>query len=724
MRNYKYSYCTYAKRFLLIFTLLVPGIHLKAADTLKIPLNQTLFQAEIQYQNMLGSIPDVTKYPRSVYENGSTRVVGSSDWTSGFFPGGLWYLYELTQKSGYSSIAADRNQAIADQRFNTGTHDLGFMLYCSFGNGLRLTENESYKQILLDAANSLSSRYNETVGCIRSWDFGSWSFPVIIDNMMNLELLFWATKESGDSSYYKIAVDHAKTTLKNHFREDNSSWHLVDYNPSTGEIIGKMTVQGASDNSSWARGQAWGLYGFTMTFRETGDSTFLQQAKNIADYIIANPSTPGDLIPYWDYMAPNIPNEPRDDAAAAITASALLELSRYTKSDEKNYLTTALKILQSLTSDAFFARPNTNNFFLLKHGTGHKPANSEVDVPLIYADYYFLEALARYNNLTGKNNPPALIVDTNITVFANDTSSFDITGYDIDNHDPLNFEISGNPDYVNLIQINDSLAKLIVVPDTSHIGDSLNFTIKVSDSGGENTVKTIYLSIADPFWKNIVVTASDFQDPNIPENTIDNNFNTRWSAEGNGEWILFDLDTVINLKSVEIAFYIGDQRQSNFTIQVSTDGISWITVLYGTSSGSSLQFESFKLAEAFKARYVKIVGFGNTQNAWNSFIEIRFTFESIATKVSTGSEFQGGFEIYPNPASDIVYIIYSGRQTRESSIKIYDINGRIVLSRDVKTKNTSEIGSAKVNISGLSKGIYFISHKTATSSIVKKLIKN
>lgn len=720
MRNNKIYY---TKLLFLLFVFLLPKMQTEAADTLKISLNEILYQTELQYQNMLESVPDITKYPRSVNSNGSTRIVSSSDWTSGFFPGGLWYLFELTRKSTYRSLATNRNQAIADQRFNTSTHDLGFMLYCSFGNGLKLTGNENYKLILLDAATSLSSRYNATVGCIRSWDFGSWSFPVIIDNMMNLELLFWATKESGDSSYYKIAVNHAKTTLRNHFREDNSSWHLVDYNPVTGEIVNKMTVQGAFDNSSWARGQAWGLYGFTMTFRETGDSTFLHQAVNIADYIIANPSTPSDLIPYWDYMAPDIPNEPRDDAAAAITASALLELAQYTESNKEEYLAIAKKILQSLSSEEYFARPNTNNFFLLKHGTGNKPANSEVDVPLIYDDYYFLEALTRYHQLSEINNPPALIIDTNINVFANDTSEFKIIGYDIDNFDPLNFQISDNPDYVKLDQINDSVAILIVMPNPSHIGNRPDFRIKVSDSDGESTEKTIHLSIADPFWKNIVVTASDSQVPNLPENTLDNDFNTRWSADGNGEWVRFDLDTLIILKSVEIAFYNGNQRQSNFTVQVSTDGVSWKTVLYGTSSGSSLALESFTLTENPQARHIKITGFGNTQNSWNSYTEIRFTFESIATQSKINGVSGIALELFPNPASDIIYVTLQGIQNCKGILMIYDISGENVFSEEVKSTNGTNHISVAISTSGLKAGTYFLEFKSGEYRSIRTLIK-
>lgn len=220
---------------------------------------------------------------------------------------------------------------------------------------------------------------------------------MIIDNMMNLELLFWATAATGDSTYYDIAIKHADTTIANHFREDNSSYHVINYHPETGEVQRKRTAQGYADESAWARGQAWGLYGYTVMYRVTKDQKYLDQAVAIAEFVLNHPNLPEDKIPYWDFDAPNIPNELRDSSAGAIMASALLELSQYVDAEKgKSYYEDAATMLKTLTTDEYIAEKGTNGGFLLKHGVGHIPENSEVDVPLTYGDYYLVEAMLRY----------------------------------------------------------------------------------------------------------------------------------------------------------------------------------------------------------------------------------------------------------------------------------------------------------------------------------------
>lgn len=271
------------------------------------------------------------------------------------------------------------------------------MMFCSFGNALEIAPKPEYRDILLTSARSLSTRFNPTVGCIRSWDSKPSDFLVIIDNMMNLKLLFWATQVSGDSSFYKIAVTHANTTINNHFHPDYSTYHVVNYNPQTGAVQQRKTAQGYSDSSAWARGQTWGLYGYTETYRETRDNKYLQQAINIADFLLRHPNLPADKIPYWDFNAPNIPAALRDASAAAIMASALLELSGYVSGGKKQeYFTVAETILKNLSTDAYKATGGTNGGFLIQHGVGHLPAKSEVDVPLTYGDYYYVEAMKRY----------------------------------------------------------------------------------------------------------------------------------------------------------------------------------------------------------------------------------------------------------------------------------------------------------------------------------------
>ena len=280
-------------------------------------------------------------------------------------------------------------------RFRTKDHDVGVQLMCSFGNCLHLTGNQECVPVILDGAKSLATRFDPEVGCTRSWNHGKWTFPVIIDNMMNLELLLKAAELGGDDSLKNMALTHARTTIRNHFREDNSCFHLVDYDPETGEAIGKQTVQGYADESAWARGQAWALYGYTMMYRFTQEQDMLDQAVEVAEYVL--PRLPEDHIPYWDYDSPSIPDDVRDASSAAIMASALIELSAYVDADKSaRYLVVAEKMLRSLASDTYLMGEGKGHGFLLKHSTGNKNKDYEVDAPLTYADYYFLEALMRW----------------------------------------------------------------------------------------------------------------------------------------------------------------------------------------------------------------------------------------------------------------------------------------------------------------------------------------
>jgi unsaturated chondroitin disaccharide hydrolase len=338
--------------------------------------------------------------PRNLNEDGTLRLIPSRDWVSGFFPGSLWYMYQYTGQAKWKAAAEKYTAPIEKEKFTTTTHDLGFIMGCSFGKGYELTKNAAYRDILIQAAQSLITRYNPVVGAIRSWDHNTdkWQFPVIIDNMMNLELLFWATKETGDQVYADIAVKHALTTMNSHFRENNSSYHVIDFDPETGEIRNKHTHQGMHHESAWARGQAWGLYGFTATYRETGKAEFLSMAEKIADFYLSHPNLPQDLVPYWDFNAEPDNSEPRDVSAAAITASALFELGSYLPSKKQFYHNKAIQMVSSMAKN-YSSPPGGNHGFILAHSTGHKPHNSEVDVPIMYADYYFLEALGRMNNL-------------------------------------------------------------------------------------------------------------------------------------------------------------------------------------------------------------------------------------------------------------------------------------------------------------------------------------
>lgn len=358
-------------------------------------------QSDDQLRAMLADISITEGFPRTTTSDGSRRMVKSTDWTSGFFPGTLWYQSEYSNDKYFQQQAEKYTEMLEDEQFNDKDHDIGFKMFCSYGNGYRLTGNPKYRDILITSAHTLSKRFNPKTGSIRSWD--RWTYPVIIDNMMNLELLFWVAKETDNDELYDIASTHAHTTLKNHFRDDYSSYHLVQYDTITGRVIEKKTYQGFADESSWARGQAWGLYGMTMTYRETQDKVFLKQALGIANYIMNNDVLKTDGVPFWDFDDPSIPNAPRDASAAAVICSALYELVKYAPEDQKDtMLNFADNILKSLASNEYFAQAGTNNNFLLMHSTGFRPKNREVDVPLIYADYYFLEAATRRKNLNSQ----------------------------------------------------------------------------------------------------------------------------------------------------------------------------------------------------------------------------------------------------------------------------------------------------------------------------------
>ncbi|MGF2414327.1 MAG: glycoside hydrolase family 88 protein, partial [Ferruginibacter sp.] len=372
----------------------------KANKDLLTSIDKNFTDAVAQYKVLAKNLP-ADKFPKTYFPaTGKYEWSNSGWWCSGFYPGTLLYLYQQTKDTALYNEAMRILEVLKKEQFNTSTHDLGFMMYCSFGNVNAINPSPAYKEILLNSARSLSSRFSPAVGCIKSWDGKPNEYLVIIDNMMNLKLLFWATQVSGDSSFYKIAVTHANTTINNHFRTDNSSYHVLNYNATTGAVLQKKTAQGYADESAWGRGQAWGLYGYTETYRETKDEKYLAQANKIAAFILKHPNFAKDKITYWDFNAPDIPGALRDASAAAIMASAFLELSGYVnKKLAKQYFTTAETILKNLSADKYKAAAGNNGGFILQHSVGHMPNKTEIDVPLTYADYYFAEAMIRYKNM-------------------------------------------------------------------------------------------------------------------------------------------------------------------------------------------------------------------------------------------------------------------------------------------------------------------------------------
>jgi unsaturated chondroitin disaccharide hydrolase len=394
------------RNLIYFFVLLLVTVSCKNTDPMQEVISKSFDVIESQAVSMAEYLDDKEgRLPRSYVKEKDEIITSDSKWwCSGFFPGVLWYLYEYTGEAKHREFAEEYSARVEEEKYNTYDHDIGFQIYCSFGNGYRLTGREDYREVLIVAGNSALERYNPDLGVIRSWDSNpqKWQYPVIIDNMMNLELLMWNFDHTMEQKFRDVAVSHADKTLEHHFRPDNSSYHVVSYDTITGLPHVKQTHQGAFDESIWSRGNVWGLYGYVVMFRETNLERYLDQAIAIANLMIDHPNMPEDGIPYWDYLAPEIPDALRDASAGAIMASALIELSTMTKGDlSQKYLSVAEKQLTSLASPEYLAEPGTNGFFVLKRSVGHLPGNSEVDVPLTYADYYFVEALLRYKTLKG-----------------------------------------------------------------------------------------------------------------------------------------------------------------------------------------------------------------------------------------------------------------------------------------------------------------------------------
>jgi unsaturated chondroitin disaccharide hydrolase len=480
-----------------------------------------------QLQATLTAVP-ADRYPH--YAASAWTLTGASAWTSGFFPGTLWAMYYHTGDPMWRAEAEAQQKAIEAQKTRTTTHDLGFMFFPSYVNAYRLTNHDAYRQIAVIAATNLDKRYKPAVGVIHTAWPGSETGEVktIIDIMVNLELLFWASQNGGPSNLAAHAHSHALRSATDHVRSDGSTYHVVTYNDSTGAVKSKTTAQGYNAESTWARGQAWAIYGFTMAYRYTGDTRLLNAARLVADYWMSH--LPPDDVPYWDFEAPNLTTQPHDSSAAAIATSGLLDFAQIDPDAGRRatYLAQAQATLNSLASVAYLAQ-GTSTPSLLRHGAQGK--GGQMDVGLIYGDYYFLEALIRAEVFGPQNPPPAVI----------------------------------------------NLAPKAVIA-SSHDG-------------------------------------------NVPQNTLDNKPSTRWSANGDGQWIRFDLGATKTVSQLDVAWYQGNVRRASFDVQTSGNGTSWTTRWSGQSRGTTTQQETVGFADV-SARYVRIVGHGNTINTWNSITEV------------------------------------------------------------------------------------------------------
>ena len=430
-----------------LFSLLVLAACLISCNGRKDIIQENIEHAKAQLAHLIqaSEANDTLQIP-STFKYGEIEFVPTDDWVSGFFAGTLWYMYELTGDEYYAEQAQKHTEILHEIQFLTWHHDVGFMVYDSYGNGLRLKNIPGYDTVLVNTAKSLATRFRPAAGILQSWNTHNpaqwqahrgWDCPVIIDNMMNLELLFKVTEMTGDQTYSNIAISHADKTLENHYRDDFSTYHVVDYNDETGEVRGRYTAQGIADESRWARGQSWSIYGFTVAYRFTGDERYLQRAKDVANYLFVNEDNmPEDLVPLWDFdivefsnalpqneflynnlkdkELPKAYTEIRDVSSAAINASALYELYWHTK--DEFYKEKADKIIESLSTEAYRAKVGENGGFLFMHSVGSLPhsllnieagrtTSHNIDVPLNYADYYFLEALIRKGRVEKGENP-------------------------------------------------------------------------------------------------------------------------------------------------------------------------------------------------------------------------------------------------------------------------------------------------------------------------------
>ena len=390
--------------FILVFIFLVSlgCFSCKTTATDDFSIDSEIAYCRSQAMRTLVSIPSLDKIPNSMdLDSIKWRYTQVGSWTCGFWPGILWYLYEDTKDNMWREAAGKVTDMIAPLAYRKAkSHDSGFIMMCSLGNGYRLTGKPEYKEGLLHAADSLAMLYNPVVGTILSWPGmvkkENWPHNTIIDNMMNLELLFWAARNGGGQYLYDIACKHAETTMKHQFRKDYSCYHVAVYDTLDGHFIKGVTHQGLSDDSMWARGQAWAIYGYTVVYRETKDPKYLDFVQKVTDVYLDR--LPEDKVPYWDFDDPSIPDAPRDASAGAVVASALLELSTYLPNGTgKRYKDAAIEMLTSLSSDSYQSGESKPSFLL--HSVGHWPNHSEIDASIIYADYYYIEALLRLKRL-------------------------------------------------------------------------------------------------------------------------------------------------------------------------------------------------------------------------------------------------------------------------------------------------------------------------------------
>ena len=354
---------------------------------------------------------DYTMEPRNILKGDkqkgwNCRKATPEEWCDGFWPGILWMDYQNTKDEAVRKAAEGYTESLKGIAYRPCyDHDIGFLMFCSYGKGYEVNHSQEYKNVILTSADSLATLFNPIVGTILSWPREvkprNWPHNTIMDNMMNLDMMFWAARNGGNKLLYDLAVTHAKTTMQNHFRPDGSCYHVAVYDTISGDFVKGVTHQGYSDDSMWSRGQSWAIYGYTMVYRYTRNRMFLDFAQKVTDiYIKRLKETSDDFIPLWDMDdSRGTMGAPKDVSAACVVADALLELQKYVGGEKgEEYKQFALQTLAQLSTSKY--QSGKKNVAFLMHSTGHHPAGSEIDASIIYADYYYLEALNRVKNIS------------------------------------------------------------------------------------------------------------------------------------------------------------------------------------------------------------------------------------------------------------------------------------------------------------------------------------
>ena len=360
-----------------------------------LPVDELFEFAGERLERSVEQVGSGDRFPRFTDESGQWVCTESGAWSSGFFAGCLWFMYERTGDDAWRVRAEVWTAGMEREQFTTSDHNNGFKMMSSFGNGYRLTGIKHYREVLIQSARSLASRFSSAVGMIRSNDMPQWQYPVLIDTMVNIELLFWAAEHGGDPNWTRMAEMHAVNSIKNHIRGDGGTIQVVDHDPETGAVIGHDTLCGLSGDTMWSRGQGQAIYGFATAYRYTGNELLLDAARRVADVFIA--ALPPDNVPYWDRDDPAIPDTSRDASAAAVAAAGLLDLADLVPDGESGdlYRRTATDMLRALGSDAYRAADD-GGVGIIGHATWKKPTDPQADTSLIWGDYNFLQALLRY----------------------------------------------------------------------------------------------------------------------------------------------------------------------------------------------------------------------------------------------------------------------------------------------------------------------------------------